>query len=149
MRITKIENKKRVDVFDRRIIEKNDKCVKILRILDKNTKLNDFKYCTFDETIEFSTIVDDMSKIDDVLNVDDVDIDRDVVLRNRLNEYEINKILNRREFLKNKSSNKKTNTINFDSFINIKLKKIENSFFLSKREFFVSIVFYCLFTQIL
>ena len=144
-----IENKKRVDIFDWRIIEKNDKYTKILRILDENTRLNDFKCCIFDETIEFSTIVDDVSKIDDVSNIDDVNIDRDVVLRNRLNKYEINEILNRREFFKNESSDEKTNTTNFDSFINIKLKKIENSFFLSKREFFFSIVFCCLFTQIL
>ena len=95
-----IENKKRVDVFDRRIIEKNDKYAKTLRILDENTRLNYFKCCTFDETIEFSTIVDNVLKIDDVSNVDDVDIDRDVVLRNRLNKCEINEILNRREFFK-------------------------------------------------
>ena len=147
-----------ISIFERRTIEKNNKRIKIFR---ENTRLKNSKYCVFDEIIEFSTIVDkklridetfdsrEISKIDDVTNVVVVNIDFDIVLNDRLNNNVIKKILNRREFLENESSDEKTKTTNFDSFTNIKLKKIENSFFLSKREFFFSIVFCYLFTQIL
>ena len=147
-----------ISIFERRTIERNNKRVEIFR---ENTKLKIFKCCVFDEIIEFSTIVNkkskinetfnfrEMSKIDDVTNVVVVNIDFDIVLNDRLNNNVIKKILNRREFLENESSDEKTKTTNFDSFTNIKFKKIENSSFLSKREFFFSIVFCCLFTQIL
>ena len=109
----------------------------------------------FSTTVDNESKVDkifdvyDVSKIDDVSNIVVVDVNCNVISRNRLNNCEINEILNRREFLKNESSDKKTKTINFDSSIDIKLKKIENSFFLSKRKFFFSIVFCCLFIQVL
>ena len=80
--------------------------------------------------------IDDVLKVDDESNIVIVDINNNVILRDWLNECEINEILNRRKFFKSESSDEKTKTINFDSFINIKLKKIENLFFCQNENIF-------------